>query len=81
MPSERLWFIVSKTNGVYSLGGTCTRRRAIAEHVNALDEECHRQGNRGWGGLTPAHKRAWKERRARGDRAVKCTVTWDKGDD
>lgn len=76
MPSETVWIIVGEECGAY-LELSSSRRAAIAKHVNDLDELCYEKQNI-LGPLTADQKRAWKERRQRGDRAVRATLTWDE---
>lgn len=75
MPSRTVWIITHHGDAYpdwYS-----TRISAIIDHVNALDDVCHAENNT-YGQLTDNQRRAWKERRQRGDRAVRATLTWDE---
>lgn len=72
--SEKLWFIVGR-HGLY-VGGRGSRREAIREHVNALDEGCYK-APRAWGALSAMQRKVWKRCRRDGDRAVKATVSWE----
>jgi hypothetical protein len=75
MQSETLWFIVG-TRGLYD-GGRRTRRQAIADHVNAIDEICYRDDLLNtYGPLTENQRRAWSKCQRNGDRAVKATIMW-----
>ena len=61
---KRFWMIVGK----YSLYTGCwfTRREAIDAHVRALY------------GDPDSYSKAWKKCCARGDRAVRVTITWEE---
>lgn len=78
MRNETLWFIVGRYGLYY--GGRGTRRAAISEHVNAVDEDCYHAAHSAWNSLSDLQRKAWKKCKKNGDRAVKATVAWEAAD-
>lgn len=76
MPSRTVWIITHRHGDAYP-DWYSTRISAIIDHVNALDDVCRTENNI-YGPLTDNQRRAWAERKLRGDRAVKATLTWDE---
>ena len=64
MKNERMWMIVGKY-GLY-VGSALTRREAVDGFVRDIY------------GDPDSYRGAWKKCRARGDRVVRVTITWDE---
>jgi hypothetical protein len=73
---ETRWVIVNDT-GLYT-GQWLTRADAIAQHVSdlALASEPRISPYTADGKLTPKQRTAWRRHRARGDRAVRATISY-----
>ena len=69
------WAVVGK-DGLY-IGQHFTRNHAIAEHVYMFDKKLHKSGKQwAFGALDQYQKRAWAQRKKKGDRAVKVLIIY-----